>query len=401
MGFCVAAPRVVAGGRLLTPGFLRVAGDRLVDVGPGVPEDTDTVLLDGVLAPGLVDIQLNGAFGIDFIDATDDQWVDVVRRMPSTGCTAFVPTYITAPLAALAAGLERYRAVRPRLSATPGAARTLGMHIEGPFLAQRRRGAHREELLCDPTPDRVETLVSAGADAALSYVTLAPERSHAMDAVRRLRSAGARVAVGHSDATDAVVRAAADAGATIVTHLYNAQRPFRHRDPGVVGAALTDERLTLGLIVDLYHAQPTAVRLAFAAAAGRVALVTDAVAALGMSAGRYVLGGEVLDLAPGQPPLRPDGTIGGSALRLDEAVANTVGCGVDLVTAIEAATRIPADALGRPDVGRLAAGAAADIVWLSDRLCARASWVAGRLAYADPDADTLLAPLAREQADAT
>jgi N-acetylglucosamine-6-phosphate deacetylase len=395
MRFCVAAPRVVAGGRVLTPGFLRVAGARLVEVAPGIPAEVDAVLPEGVLAPGLVDIQLNGAFGIDFVEATDDQWADVVRRLPSTGCTAFVPTYITAPVAALAGGLERYRTVRPRLSATPGAARTLGVHLEGPFLAARRRGAHREELLCDPTPERVEALISAGAEGNLTYVTLAPERAHALDAVRRLRAAGVRVAVGHSDATEDVVRAAADAGATIVTHLYNAQRPFSHRDPGVVGAALTDERLTLGLIVDRHHALPTAVRVAFAAAAGRVALVTDAVAALGMPAGRYVLGGDVLDLAPGQPPLRPDGTIGGSALRLDEAVANAVECGVDLVTAVEAATRVPADAVGRPDLGRLAAGGAADVVWLSDHLSTRASWVAGRLAHADPDARTLLAALAR------
>jgi len=392
MGFCLAAPRVVTGGRVLTPGFLRVAGDRVLEVGSGVPADADASLPEGVLVPGLVDIQLNGAFGVDFIDATDDQWVEVARRLPATGCTAFVPTYITSPVPTLAAGLERYRSVRPRLASTQGAARTLGVHLEGPFLSARRRGAHREELLSDPTPERVEALVSAGADALL-YVTLAPERGHAMDAVRRLRAAGVRVAVGHSDATDTVVRAAADAGATIVTHLYNAQRPFRHRDPGVVGAALTDRRLTLGLIVDLHHAQPAAVRLAFAAAPGRVALVTDAVAALGKPAGRYVLGGDILDLAPGQPPLRPDGTIGGSALRIDEAVANAVQCGVDLVTAVEAATAVPADAVGRPDLGRLAAGRAADVVWLSDRLSTRATWVSGQLAYADSDARTLLAAL--------
>jgi len=117
-----------------------------------------------------------------------------------------------------------------------------------------------------------------------------------------------------------------------------------------------------------------------------VALVTDAVAALGMPAGRYVLGGDVLDLAPGRPPLRPDGTIGGSALRLDEAVANAVQCGIGLAAAIDAATRVPADAVGRPDLGRLAAGTAADLVWLSDRLCTRASWVAGHIAFADADA---------------
>jgi N-acetylglucosamine-6-phosphate deacetylase len=386
MRSCLAAPRVASGGEILSPGFVRIVEDRIADVGPGLPADADVVLSDGILAPGFVDLQINGAFGIDFVEAGEEEWVDVARRLPSTGCTAFVPTYITAPLETLTAALRRYGGVHSRLPATSGAARSLGVHLEGPFLSVRRRGAHREEFLCDPTPERLGTLVSAAGNGRLVYVTLAPEREHALEAVRQLRAAGVRVAVGHSDATDDTVRAAADAGATIVTHLYNAQRPFHHRDPGVVGAALTDERFTLGLIADLHHAEPAAIRLAFAAAPGRVALVTDAVAALGMPAGRYVLGGDVLDLAPGRPPLRPDGTIGGSALRLDEAVANAVQCGIGLPAAIDAATRVPADAVGRPDLGRLAAGTAADLVWLSDRLCTRASWVAGRIAYADADA---------------
>jgi N-acetylglucosamine-6-phosphate deacetylase len=397
MSFCLVAPRVVAGRRTLSPGFVRIGGDTVLAVGSGSPSDADVTLPDGVLVPGLVDIQLNGAFGIDFIEATDEQWVEVARRLPATGCTAFVPTFITAPVPALVAALERFRSVRPMLAATPGAARALGVHLEGPFLAARRRGAHREDLLIDPTPESIRALVAAGGDALL-YVTLAPERSHAIEAVRLLSLSGVRVAVGHSDATDGVVSQAAEAGATLVTHLYNAQRPFRHRDPGVVGAALTDRRLTLGLIADLHHAEPTAIRLAFAAAAGRVALVTDAVAALGMPAGRYVLGGDVLDLAPGKPPLRPDGTIGGSALRMDQAVANTVRCGIELLTAVEAATQVPADAVGRLDLGRLAAGGAADVVWLSDHLATRAAWVAGRLAYVHPDARTHLASLSESSA---
>lgn len=383
MVFCVTAPRVIAGGRVLAPGFVRVSGERITEVGQGIPAGADVILPDGVLAPGLVDIQVNGAFGIDLIEATQQQWAEVARKLPATGCTAFVPSYITAPIGTLVAGLDRYRAVRSQLTGTVGTARTLGIHLEGPFLSERRRGAHRSEDLCDPTPRRVEALLTAGAGDVLSYVTLAPERDHALEAIKTFRDAGVLVAVGHSDATEDVVRSAADAGATIVTHLFNAQRPFNHRDPGVVGAALTDERFTLGLIADLHHASATAVRLAFAAAAGRIALVTDAVAALGMPSGRYVLGGDVLNVEPGQPPLRVSGTIGGSALRLDEAVANAVNCGVDLVTAVDAATRIPADALGRTDLGRLATGAAADLVWLSDELRTQATWVAGRLAHSD------------------
>ncbi|HSK54482.1 MAG TPA: N-acetylglucosamine-6-phosphate deacetylase [Jiangellales bacterium] len=392
------APRVVeptAGHSVIrSPGWVLIDGDRVGATGGGDrpaagesgADAPATRLPDGVLAPGLVDAQLNGAFGVDFAAADDEGWAVVLRRLPETGVTATVPTLITAPLEELTAGLRAFTARRPRLDRQPGTARALGIHVEGPFLAERRRGAHRAELLCDPTSDRVDALLEAGDGGALSYLTLAPEREHAFDAVRRLVAAGVRVAVGHTDATDDVVTAAADAGATLVTHLFNAQRPLRHRDPGTVGAALTDPRLTLGLIVDLHHVDPTAVRVTFGAAAGRVMLVTDSVAAMGMPPGTYELGGQVLEVVPGRPPLREDGTIAGAAVRLDEALANTVACGVDLATAVDAATRVPADALGREDLGRLAPGALADLVWLTDDLRTRATWVGGRLAWCSSDA---------------
>jgi N-acetylglucosamine-6-phosphate deacetylase len=179
----------------------------------------------------------------------------------------------------------------------------------------------------------------------------------------------------------AEVAAAAEAGARMVTHLFNAQRPLHHREPGVPGHALVDRRLTCGLIADLHHVTGEVCRLAFAAAPGRIALVTDAAAAAGMPPGRYVLGGEPVILEPGRPPVREDGTIAGSGLRLDEAVANTVGLGVDLVTAVEAATRVPADLIRRRDLGRIEPGAAADLVWLGDDLRARATWLGGELVH--------------------
>lgn len=386
----LTAPRLVADGRQLAPGWL-LADETVREYGQGEPPsrvweaaDDVEVLTEGVLAPGLVDMQINGAFGVDFASGDDDEWLDVARRLPSTGATAFVPTFITAPLSELAAGLEGYRARRSALASAPDAARVLGIHVEGPFLAESQRGAHRADLLCDPRTEHVDLLLEAGGDA-LTYVTLAPERSGALDAIRRLTSAGVRVAVGHTDADEATVRAAADAGATLVTHLYNAQRPLRHRDPGTVGAGLTDDRLTCGLIVDLHHVAATAVQIAFRCRPGRVALVTDAVAAMGMPEGVYELGGERLDVHPGEPPRRADGTIAGSAARMDEAVANAVHrCGVDLVTAIEAATQVPAAAVGHESLGVIGVGAPADLVWLGDDLRARATWVGGTQVWSRP-----------------
>lgn len=383
----LAAQTVVLGGRLVRPGWI-LFDEMVYEIGEGSPParvraaaSVSTVLPDGVLSPGLVDIQVNGAFGVDFASATDDEWIQVAQRMPSTGVTAFVPTFITAPFEELAANLIAYRALRPLLDAAPGAARTVGVHLEGPFLAEQRRGAHRADLLSDPDPQLVATLLDAAA-GALTYMTLAPERPGALEAIRQLTGAGVRVALGHCDADALTVRAAADAGATLVTHLYNAQRPMRHRDPGTVGAALTDPRLTCGLIVDLHHVSPIAVEIAFRASAGAIALVTDAVAAMGMPAGSYELGGDRLDVQPGLPPRRADGAIAGSALRMDEAIANALlHCGLDLRSAINSATQIPAHAVGRSDLGLLAPGAPADLVWLGEDLMARTTWVGGQIAW--------------------
>jgi len=189
------------------------------------------------------------------------------------------------------------------------------------------------------------------------------------------------VSVGHSDALAAEVAAAADAGARMVTHLFNAQRGLDHREPGVAWQGLADPRLTLGLIADLHHVHPAVCRLVLAAAGGRVALVTDATAAAGMPPGRYRLGGEAIELRAEGVPRRADGTVAGSVLRLDQAVANLVALGVDLAAAVGAASLVPADLLGRADLGRLAPGALADLAWLGDDLHALATWTAGTLAW--------------------
>lgn len=403
----LTAPRVLLGDRLASDGWVALVAGRIAKVGTGTPPSAPTRHLGaGVLAPGLVDAQVNGAFGTDLVDADDAAWDRIRAELPRTGVTAFVPTFITAPIPVLTAALQRVRgrpgvpdrgaavgaAVRARgradapawsgrrPGAAPPGARVVGIHVEGPFISAARRGAHNAVHLCDPSPETVAALLDAGGDA-LAYVTLAPERDGALDAIRQLTAAGVRVAIGHSDADDGRAIAAVDAGASLVTHLYNAQRPFGHRDPGVVGAALSDPRLTCGVIVDLEHVAPTAVRVAFAAGTGRIMLVTDAIAALGMPPGTYALGGQPTEVRAGAAPVRSDGTLAGSALRLDAAVANTIACGIDPAVALTAATRVPADALGAPDLGRLAPGAAADLVWLDETWSARTTWVAGDVVF--------------------
>jgi N-acetylglucosamine-6-phosphate deacetylase len=380
----ITAPRVVtadAGGRIFEPGYVVTAGPRVTAVAPGPPPwAADIALTSGMLLPGLVDLQVNGYYGEEFQTADADGWAKVVTGLPQTGTTAIVPTFITAPLGVLGDALRRAAALIPDL---PRGTRVLGVHVEGPFISPARKGAHNEAWITDPTPEAVDGLLEAGR-GVLRLVTLAPEREGALAAITRLTEAGVLVSVGHTDATARQVAEAARCGARMVTHLFNAQRPLHHREPGVIGQALTDPRLTSGIVADMRHVAPEIIVIAFNAAPGRVFVVTDAAACAGMPAGRYLLGGEPIEMPPGdgEPPVRVDGTLAGSALRMDAAVANLVSAGIGLATAVAAATRIPADLIGRPDLGRIAPGAAADLAWLDDDLRTVATWIGGELAYA-------------------
>jgi N-acetylglucosamine-6-phosphate deacetylase len=379
----ITAPAVLtglAGAPTLAPGYVVVRDGRIAQVGAGAPPAAaDVVIPDGCLVPGFVDLQVNGYYGEELQDARAEGWAHVVGRLPETGTTAFVPTFVTNPVDRLKLALRGVASFRKEL---PFGARVLGVQLEGPFIAPSRRGAHNAAWMTDPTPAVIDELIAAG-DGLLRLVTLAPERPGGLAAVSQLAGAGVLVSVGHSDATAAQVAQAADRGARMVTHLYNAQRPLGHREPGVVGQALADPRLTSGLIADLHHVSVQACLIALAAAPGRIVLVTDAAACAGMPPGRYLLGGEPIELPPGagQPPVRADGVLAGSALRMDAAIANLAGAGVGLPALVAAATSIPADLIGCPDLGRIAPGAAGDLVWLGPGLQARATWIGGRQAF--------------------
>jgi N-acetylglucosamine-6-phosphate deacetylase len=377
----VSAPRVVAGERVLSPGTVAVAGGRITAVldQPPPPGDGHLQLDHGVLVPGLVDLQVNGFGGVDLAEADPDGWARVAAGMATAGVTSFLATFTTAPLDDLVAAMGRARAAMAR----PGGARLLGVHLEGPFLSPARKGAHDPAAMLDPSPAAVDRLIEAGR-RVLVLMTLAPERPGAIAAISRLVRAGVVVSVGHSDAYAAEVVAAADAGARMVTHLFNAQRGLGHREPGVAGQALADPRLTLGLIADLQHVHPAICRVVLAAAPGRVVLISDATAAAGMPPGRYRLGSVAVEVSDHGLPRRDDGTIAGSTLLLDRAVANVAGLGTSLPDAVAAATRVPAELIGRDDLGRIAPGAVADLAWLGDDLDAIATWVGGTLVWPSP-----------------
>jgi N-acetylglucosamine-6-phosphate deacetylase len=364
---------------IISPGYVLVRDGVIAAVAAGrPPRDPDVQISSGVLVPGFVDLQVNGYFGVELDAAEPAGWQTVSSRLPETGTTAFMPTFITAPVPQLAGALRAAAGLAGNL----GGARVLGVHLEGPFISPLRAGAHNKDWMTEPATGAVTELLDAGV-GLLRMVTLAPELPGALDAIKRLDAAGVLVSVGHSDATADQVAAAVGAGARMVTHLFNAQRPLHHREPGVTGQALSDPRLVSGLITDFAHVVPPVCKIAFAAAPGRICLVTDAAACAGMPPGRYVLGGRPIELPPGDgvPPVRTDGTLAGSALRMDRAVANMVSVGVSLPDAVAAATRVPADLIGRPELGRIAPAGPADLAWLDDDLRTRATWVAGDLVY--------------------
>lgn len=374
----LGAPSVVTGSTVLTPGFLRIEAGRVLAVEQGRPPPGALVLPEGYLAPGLVDLQVNGGFGIDLGGASAGEMASLAAQLPSCGVTSFAPTFISAPLARLQERLVTAR--EAGVGWEPGRARLLRAHLEGPFLSPARAGAHDPAVLALPRAGDVAALLAA-AGGSLGIVTLAPELPGALAAIAQLVSAGVLVSIGHSDATAAQASAGVAAGARMATHLFNASAPLGHREPGVPGALLLDERVALGCIADLHHLHPHICTLLFRAAPERVVLVSDATAALAMPPGRYELNGPVHLAEGGAPPRRPDGTLAGSALRLVDAVRNVVELGVSVAAAVHAAAVLPGRYAGHPGLGMLAPGGPADCVWLGAGLELRATLVAGELAF--------------------
>ncbi len=375
----ISAPRLLVDGRLAGPGTVVVEHGVIVGVLDGVPPSGKghRRLDRGTLTPGLIDVQHNGCVGVDEVHATPEEWRTVADALAVRGVTAFQPSFVTAPIAEQLAGLPNARWARDAFATEP-TAQILGVHLEGPFLSPKRRGMHAERYLLHPAPRWLDELFAfPEAKEMIRTVTLAPELPGGMEAIRRLAGQGVIVAIGHSDATAEQAREAVDAGATMVTHVFNAQSPLSHRAPGIPGAALTDPRLFVGLIADLHHVDAIVCALVLAAAPDRVCLVSDAMAAAGMPPGSYRFGGQEIRVGEDGLPRLADGRIAGSGIFLDDAVRNLVRAGNDPARVLTAATANPARLMGRQDMGRIAVGCRADLVWWSDRLTALCTWVGG------------------------
>jgi N-acetylglucosamine-6-phosphate deacetylase len=363
-------------------GAVLAEGGRIAEIGPvgSVRRPAGARVIDAAgqaLVPGFVELQFNGGFGDDFTDDPSTIW-RVAEKLTRYGVTSFLPTIITSPLEKIAQGQTVVTGGRP-----PGfrGARPLGLHVEGPFLNEAKKGAHNPKYLRAPDAAAVASWSPA---TGIRLVTMAPELPGALDVISALSSRGVLVSVGHSNATFDQAVAAFDAGARYGTHLFNAMSALGHRDPGVPGALLADPRPTVGIIADGVHTHRSVVRLAWQAlGAMRMNLVTDAMAALGMPAGRHLLGDfEVVVDATGAR--LSDGTLAGSILSLDQALRNLIDfTGCALAEALPTLTMTPARAIGLGDErGRLGAGYIADMVLLTADLRVSATIAEGAVAYA-------------------
>jgi N-acetylglucosamine-6-phosphate deacetylase len=367
----------VAGNLLLerefAPGSLVIDGDRIAEVRRGSGDGQRPLFEVEYVAPGLIDLQVNGGFGVEVGDDSE-AITQLAERLPLTGVTTFLPTVITSSAAHYACVFKAFAAARDATGARP-----LGLHLEGPFLSPRRAGAHQIDLIESADEELFESLL---AGDGLKLMTLAPERPLATERIRRLKDRGVLVGLGHTDATYEQFVAGIDAGATMATHLYNAMAPFRHRAPGAAGAALLDDRISVGLIADGAHNHPESVKLAVRAKGpDRIALVTDMMPAAGMPPGRYAFGGQTVTVDGIIATLR-DGTLAGSVVPLDQAIRNVIAwTGATPADAIRMASEVPARLLGLTDTGLIAAGCMADLVLFDAEFNVAATIIAGQIAF--------------------
>lgn len=376
----IHSARLVTDGRVLDNGWVLFDRGTFTAIGQGVPPVDDAVveradeIVDargGFLAPGFIDIHCHGAGGAAFGGGA----ADIARALAvhrAHGTTRSVLSLATAAIDDLERQLDTIAGITARNPLV------LGAHLEGPFLSRSHKGAHDPALLRTPDVDAVTRLLDAGR-GSIRQITLAPELPGGMEALRRFVDADVAVAVGHTDVDYEGTIAAFAAGATILTHAFNGMNGMHHRTPGPVLAAIRSAGVTLELVNDGVHVDPEMVRLAFDEAPGRVALITDAMAAAGSPDGEYLLGTLRVVVRDRVARLADGDSIAGSTLTLDAALRHAVASvRLPIETAVAALTEVPARAIGRAgDLGRLAPGYAADAVLLDEMLSVSAVWAGG------------------------
>ena len=363
---------------LLPDTLVMVSNGKIENVEPYHEQTLDGEVVDATgrfLSPGWIDIQINGGFGLDFTDDPTAIW-EVARQLPRYGTTSFLPTIITSPPEKLHQALKVLRKGPP-----PGwrGASPLGIHAEGPFLNPQKKGAHNPLYLQTPAVSMVE---GWSRENGVWLVTLAPELPGTADVMETLTAGNVIISAGHSMATYDDAMDSFKKGIRCGTHLYNAMPPILHRDPGLAGALLARPEIVVGLIADGIHCHPGMLQLAWRSKGpSGIALVTDAMGAMGMPPGQYEFTGFEITVDSSSARLR-DGTLAGSILTMDQSLQNMINwLQLKLEQVIPSLTSTPASLLGVPGKGHLVSGADADLVLLTETGQVLKTWIGGQLVY--------------------
>ena len=354
-------------------GAFRVEDGRFTEVLNTVPAEDGIDLENQYVIPGLVDVHNHGNSGADFSDGDYDGLVKMARYLAQNGVTSFAPASMTLPYDVLEAAYKT--AVQFRREQPEGCAHLMGIHMEGPFFSEKKKGAQNGAYLREPDFAAFKRLYDA-SEGLLRIADVAAELPGAVEFAEKA-SKLCTVSIAHTDCTYEEASAVFDAGASHLTHLYNAMPGIHHRKPGPIGAGSERETVVAELICDGHHVHPSAVRMAFRLFPNRVCLISDALRCCGMPDGQYTLGGQDVFLAGGVARLS-DGTIAGSAANLYDCMRNAAAFGVPVEQAVLAATAIPAREIGRAgETGSIADGLPADFVVCDDTLARQAVYLGG------------------------
>lgn len=369
MSTIIFADRVITGHHDLHDAWVCVEQGFIVDAGIGNPPSGQIEQVDGWLIPGFVDVHVHGGGGGSFSRAEVEVAAAFHRQH---GTTSMLASLMSESMDELK---QQIRALLPHVERGSIA----GIHLEGPFIAERRCGAHDPGVLCAPRGEYVEELLAVAA-GAIRMVTIAPELEGAQSAIAVFASHGVTAALGHSDATATDAHFGANAGASVVTHLFNGMRPLHHRETGLADVALLDSRLTCELILDGHHLSPEITEIALRLLGNRWIAVTDAVAAAGLGNGRHTLGGRAVEAVDGVVRLTQSGALAGSTLTMDRAFETIMArFHRSPLEAVQATSTRPAALIGRHDLGVLRPGARADlVVWRNgavDRVMRNGEWL--------------------------
>lgn len=370
------AAEISDAGILVRDGVIEEVGPR---AGMTLPEGAREVpATEETAVPGFVDVHIHGAGGRDVMEGSEEALRAVTRMVLRHGTTSMLATTVTADTdmtVRSVQGIARY--IGEQRQTDESRAEVVGIHFEGPFLSKERRGVHPLALLQLPSAETLERFLDAARGNA-RILTIAPELLGAQPCIEAAKKSGMVVAMGHTDATYEQARAAIARGTHHAVHVYNAMRPFSHRDPGVIGAVLTSPEVSAELIADGVHVDEGAMRLLLQAkGVNRVILVSDGISATGMPDGKYMLGGFEVTVSGGVCR-NAEGRLAGSTLTLDRALRNIVALGIPLAGAIQMVTANPAALLGIEfKKGALRPGADADIVLLDASLGVRRVWAQG------------------------